>query len=67
MLLAIISNTLFSVGLIILLSAFMYNQPQLFCKVSTARNYMAPLIRRSIIPVILVEIFLHFAYQLPLD
>lgn len=33
---------------------------------SSARRYVVPLFRRSIIPVVLLEIFLHFLFQLPL-
>ena len=64
--LAVLSNTFFSLIFISILSWLMY-QNSYFLDVKRAKRNLLPLIKYFLMPSILFEVFLHFLYQLPLD
>jgi hypothetical protein len=62
--LSILSNTLFSLGYIMLLCCVMYLS-KLFYDVNQARQILLPLLRKFVIPYMLFEILIQLLYQLP--
>ena len=64
--LSIMSNTVFSLGYIIVLCAIMFLS-SLFYKVESARLYLLPLLQSFVTPYVLVEILAQMIYQMPLE
>jgi hypothetical protein len=64
MILSILSNTLFSLGYILLLCSVMYLS-KLFYDVESARTILLPLLKKFVIPYMLFEIILQLVYQIP--
>ena len=62
---AILSNTLFSGLFIILIFGLMYNQPGLFVNISRARNQISPMILRTVLPIVLLELLIFMIYNIP--
>ena len=63
--LSIMSNTVFSLGYILVLCAIMFLS-SLFYKVESARLYLLPLLQNFVTPYMLVEILVQMLYQMPL-
>ena len=64
MILSILSNTLFSLGYILLLSCVMFFS-KLFYDVDSARTTLLPLLKKFVIPYMHFEIMLQLIYQIP--
>ena len=64
MILSILSNTLFSLGYILLLCSIMYLS-KLFYDVESARSILLPLLKKFVIPYMLFEIILQLIFQIP--
>jgi hypothetical protein len=61
LLLAIMSNTLFSLGFIIIVSGIMFMN-DMFLNIKIAKKKLYPTLMRLIIPYILLELLLTFIY-----
>jgi hypothetical protein len=66
LLLSILSNTLFSTAFIMVLFYLMFVN-RFFLNIEQARKQLRPLIKNFLIPFILIEILLHFIYQIPAE
>ena len=64
--LAIVSNTIFSLAFITFLSYAMLRY-RLFLEVGLARFVLCPIIQNIMMPLVLLEILLHIAYQIPVE
>jgi hypothetical protein len=64
--LSIMSNTLFSLGYIIVLCLIMYENDR-FLSVRKARESLVPLFRNFVMPYMIFEMFCQLIYQLPID
>lgn len=64
--LSIMSNTLFSLGYVVVLCLLMY-QNQLFLNVSDAKTKLVPFLQNLLLPYMIVEMTVQLAYQLPID
>jgi hypothetical protein len=62
--LSILSNTLFSLGYIMLLCSLMFLS-KLFYDVESARTNLLPLLQKLAIPYMLVEILMQLMFQIP--
>ena len=66
LLLSILSNTLFSLGLIFVVCVLMFNN-NLFLDYTRARKKLIPILRDFILSFLLIEIIVNFVYQIPLS
>ena len=64
--LSVLSNTIFSIGIILFFSFLMYNH-HLFFKIEHARRALLPIFQYLILPLIMLEVFLNFVIQLPFE
>lgn len=64
--LAVMSNTLFSLGVIGVFCILMF-QNKLFLDVQSAKKILKPVLNDFVVPFIMIEILLHFIYQIPLE
>lgn len=64
--LSIMSNTLFSLGYIIVLSIMMFKN-RLFLNVHDARNTLAPILKKYVLPYMIFEMLCSVAYNIPFD
>ena len=64
--LSIMSNTLFSLGYIIVLCLIMYENDR-FLSVEKARKSLVPLFRNFVMPYMILEMFCQLLYQLPIE
>lgn len=66
LILAIMSSTLFSLGYIVVLCIIMHNS-QLSLSVEASRKTLKPIFQKFVMPYMIVEIFCHLAYSIPID
>lgn len=65
LLLAAVSNTLFSLG-VLGIACYLVYQNRLFLDTQSARKKVSPILRDYLLPFLLLEIGIHFAFQVPL-
>ena len=65
LLLAVVSNTLFSLG-VLAIACFLVYENRLFLDTQSARKKVNPLLRDYLLPFLLLEIGFHFVFQVPL-
>ena len=66
LLLSILSNTMFSLGLIFIVCVLMFYN-SLFLDYTSARKKLVPILRDFILSFLLIEIIVNFIYQIPLS
>ena len=64
--LSIMSNTLFSLGYILVLYVLMF-KTRLFLNVEDARKTLNPILNRFVLPYMIFELMCNLAYSLPID
>ena len=66
LILSLLSNTLFSLGYIVVLCVIMYNS-QLTLDVHASRTTLKPILEKFVLPYMIFEISTHLIYALPID
>ena len=66
LILSVMSNSLFSLGYIIVLCVMMYSN-QLFLDVKKARTVLSPIMRKFVIPYMIIEMGIVLIYQIPIE